>query len=65
MLEHGDLVFTGTPGGVGSRRVPALYLAAGMVIETEIPGVGTMRNEIRSAPAQPGGDPHQHVEVRP
>jgi hypothetical protein len=24
-----------------------------------------MRNEIRSAPAQPGGDPHQHVEVRP
>jgi len=64
-LEPGDLVFTGTPDGVGSRRVPPLYLAAGMVLETEIPEVGTMRNEIRSVPAQPHSVRHAPLEVSP
>jgi 2,4-diketo-3-deoxy-L-fuconate hydrolase len=45
-LDPGDLVFTGTPAGVGSRRSPPLYLRAGMTLGTEIPGVGTMRNPI-------------------
>jgi 2,4-diketo-3-deoxy-L-fuconate hydrolase len=49
-LEPGDLVFTGTPDGVGSRRQPPLFLADGMVVETEIPEVGVMRNRIRSVP---------------
>jgi 2,4-didehydro-3-deoxy-L-rhamnonate hydrolase len=43
-LEPGDLVFTGTPSGVGDGRDPQRYLAPGQTLETEIEGVGTMRN---------------------
>ena len=43
-LEPGDLVFTGTPLGVGYIRTPPRFLADGDVLETEIAGVGTMRN---------------------
>ena len=46
-LEPGDLVFTGTPAGVGNRRNPQLFLRPGMTLETEIPEVGTMSNPIR------------------
>ena len=45
-LEPGDLFFTGTPAGVGRSRTPPRYLAAGNVLETEIEGVGRMRNPI-------------------
>ena len=41
-LEPGDLIFTGTPEGVGGRK--RIYLQAGDVIRTEIEGVGEMRN---------------------
>lgn len=43
-LEPGDLIFTGTPSGVGDSREPPRYLKPGNVIETEIEGVGAMRN---------------------
>lgn len=43
-LEPGDLIFTGTPGGVGDTRRPPRYLGPGMLLETEVEGVGTMRN---------------------
>ncbi|HYM63909.1 MAG TPA: fumarylacetoacetate hydrolase family protein [Gaiellaceae bacterium] len=43
-LEPGDLIYTGTPSGVGDSRVPPRYLAAGNVVETEIEGIGTLRN---------------------
>lgn len=43
-LEPGDLVYTGTPGGVGDSREPPRYLRPGNVVETEIEGIGTMRN---------------------
>jgi len=43
-LEPGDLIFTGTPGGVGDSREPPRYLSVGNVVETEIEGVGSMRN---------------------
>ncbi|HEY7197169.1 MAG TPA: fumarylacetoacetate hydrolase family protein [Gaiellaceae bacterium] len=43
-LEPGDLIFTGTPGGVGDSREPPRYLRPGNVVETEIEGVGSMRN---------------------
>jgi 2-keto-4-pentenoate hydratase/2-oxohepta-3-ene-1,7-dioic acid hydratase in catechol pathway len=43
-LEPGDLIFTGTPGGVGDSRQPPRYLAPGNVVETEIEGLGSMRN---------------------
>ncbi len=42
----GDLVWTGTPGGVGEARSPQRYLLDGDVIETTVSGVGTMRNRV-------------------
>jgi 2-keto-4-pentenoate hydratase/2-oxohepta-3-ene-1,7-dioic acid hydratase in catechol pathway len=45
-LEPGDLIFTGTPGGVGDSRQPPRYLTPGIVVETEIEGVGVMRNRV-------------------
>jgi 2-keto-4-pentenoate hydratase/2-oxohepta-3-ene-1,7-dioic acid hydratase in catechol pathway len=50
-LEAGDLIFTGTPSGVGDGRTPPRYLAPGNVVETEIEGIGTMRNTCVSNPA--------------
>jgi 2-keto-4-pentenoate hydratase/2-oxohepta-3-ene-1,7-dioic acid hydratase in catechol pathway len=43
-LEPGDVIVTGTPGGVGSRRTPPLWLKAGDVVEVEIDRVGLLRN---------------------
>jgi 2-keto-4-pentenoate hydratase/2-oxohepta-3-ene-1,7-dioic acid hydratase in catechol pathway len=43
-LAPGDLIFTGTPAGVGSTREPRRYLAPGDVIESTIEGLGTMVN---------------------
>jgi acylpyruvate hydrolase len=45
-LQPGDLILTGTPGGVGRARNPARYLSAGDVVETAIDGLGTLRNRI-------------------
>lgn len=43
-LEAGDVVFTGTPAGVGSTRDPRRYLEAGEVVTSTIEGIGTMVN---------------------
>jgi 2,4-didehydro-3-deoxy-L-rhamnonate hydrolase len=43
-LEPGDLIFTGTPAGVGSTRDPRRYLAPGDVIASGIDGIGELRN---------------------
>jgi len=43
-LVPGDLIATGTPGGVGHARTPARYLAAGSVLVTRVEGVGECRN---------------------
>ena len=43
-LEPGDLIFTGTPAGVGFARQPPLYLKPGDEVEISIPGVGVLRN---------------------
>ena len=45
-LEPGDIIATGTPAGVGFARKPPEYLHPGDVVETEIDGIGTMRNRI-------------------
>ena len=45
-LRPGDLVLTGTPGGVGAGRTPPTFLAPGMLLETSIEGIGTLRNRI-------------------
>jgi 2-keto-4-pentenoate hydratase/2-oxohepta-3-ene-1,7-dioic acid hydratase in catechol pathway len=43
-LEPGDLIFTGTPPGVGIARKPPILLKAGDVCEVEIEGIGTLKN---------------------
>lgn len=43
----GDLVWTGTPGGVGEARSPQRFLRDGDVIETTVSSIGTMRNVVR------------------
>jgi 2,4-diketo-3-deoxy-L-fuconate hydrolase len=43
-LQPGDILFTGTPAGVGFARHPARFLARGQVIESWIEGIGTIRN---------------------
>ena len=45
-LYAGDLIFTGTPAGVGAGRNPRRFLKAGEVLETEIEGIGVLRNQI-------------------
>jgi 2-keto-4-pentenoate hydratase/2-oxohepta-3-ene-1,7-dioic acid hydratase in catechol pathway len=46
VLEPGDVIATGTPGGVGAFREPHRYLHAGDVIEVEITGVGILRHPV-------------------
>jgi 2-keto-4-pentenoate hydratase/2-oxohepta-3-ene-1,7-dioic acid hydratase in catechol pathway len=45
-LEPGDLIFTGTPPGVGIARKPPVLLKAGDVAEVEIEGIGTLKNPV-------------------
>jgi acylpyruvate hydrolase len=45
-LERGDLICTGTPGGVGAARKPPLWLKPGDVVEVEIEGIGVLRNPV-------------------
>jgi 2-keto-4-pentenoate hydratase/2-oxohepta-3-ene-1,7-dioic acid hydratase in catechol pathway len=45
-LEPGDIIASGTPEGVGLGRVPPEYMKDGDVMETEIEGIGAMRNRI-------------------
>lgn len=45
-LEPGDIIATGTPSGVGFARNPPEFLKAGDVMETEVEGVGMLRNRV-------------------
>ena len=45
-LEPGDVIVTGTPGGVGLRRNPPVFMNPGDRIEVEVSGVGTLVNTI-------------------
>lgn len=45
-LAVGDVIMTGTPGGVGARREPPVYMAPGDIVEVEISGVGLLSNRI-------------------
>ncbi len=45
-LKTGDLIFTGTPGGVGVFRKPPVFLKAGDVVEISIEKIGTLRNPV-------------------
>jgi 2-keto-4-pentenoate hydratase/2-oxohepta-3-ene-1,7-dioic acid hydratase in catechol pathway len=43
-LWPGDVIFTGTPAGIGATRQPPRYLAKGQTLESWIEGIGTIRN---------------------
>ncbi len=45
-LEPGDVIATGTPGGVGAKRTPPLWLKPGDTVEVEIDRLGTLRNGV-------------------
>jgi 2-keto-4-pentenoate hydratase/2-oxohepta-3-ene-1,7-dioic acid hydratase in catechol pathway len=45
-LVPGDVIVTGTPGGVGAARKPPLWLKPGDAVEVEISGVGLLRNPV-------------------
>jgi len=45
-LSPGDVICSGTPGGVGAKRTPPLWMKPGDVVEVDIAGVGLLRNTI-------------------
>jgi 2-keto-4-pentenoate hydratase/2-oxohepta-3-ene-1,7-dioic acid hydratase in catechol pathway len=45
-LHPGDVIATGTPGGVGNHRTPHVFLEPGMTVEVEITGIGTLSNGV-------------------
>ena len=48
-LEPGDLIATGTPGGVGAHMEPPTFLESGDVVEVEIESIGTLTNRVVAA----------------
>ena len=46
-LRSGDVICTGTPGGVGFKRQPALFMAPGDLIEVEVSGIGILSNRVQ------------------
>jgi acylpyruvate hydrolase len=46
-LEPGDVIITGTPGGVGAARKPPVFMRPGDVFEVEIEGIGTLSNVVQ------------------
>jgi 2-keto-4-pentenoate hydratase/2-oxohepta-3-ene-1,7-dioic acid hydratase in catechol pathway len=47
-LSAGDVILTGTPGGVGAKRTPPLWMKPGDVVEVEITGLGRLRNPVEA-----------------
>jgi 2-keto-4-pentenoate hydratase/2-oxohepta-3-ene-1,7-dioic acid hydratase in catechol pathway len=45
-LEPGDVIATGTPGGVGAARKPPVWMMDGDIIEVEIAKIGILSNPI-------------------
>jgi 2-keto-4-pentenoate hydratase/2-oxohepta-3-ene-1,7-dioic acid hydratase in catechol pathway len=46
-LERGDVIITGTPGGVGAARKPPIYMQPGDIFEVEIEGLGVLTNPVQ------------------
>jgi acylpyruvate hydrolase len=46
-LEPGDVIITGTPGGVGAARKPPIFMRSGDVFEVEIEGIGVLSNPVQ------------------
>jgi 2-keto-4-pentenoate hydratase/2-oxohepta-3-ene-1,7-dioic acid hydratase in catechol pathway len=50
-LNPGDVIATGTPGGVGFTREPPLFMKAGDTVTVAIEDIGTLTNTIHQAPS--------------
>src|SRR5580698_9263878 len=46
-LERGDVIITGTPGGVGVARKPPVFMQPGDIFEVEIEGIGVLTNQVQ------------------
>src|SRR6201988_882901 len=46
-LERGDVIITGTPGGVGAARTPPVFMQPGDIFEVEIEGLGVLTNPVQ------------------
>ncbi len=46
-LQAGDVIVTGTPGGVGNKRNPQVFMKPGDVVEIDVDAIGILRNSIR------------------
>ena len=46
-LERGDVIITGTPGGVGAARKPPVFMQPGDIFEVEIEGLGVLTNSVQ------------------
>jgi 2-keto-4-pentenoate hydratase/2-oxohepta-3-ene-1,7-dioic acid hydratase in catechol pathway len=51
-LEPGDIILTGTPGGVGGAMAPPVYLAAGDEVRVEIERLGAITNSVIDEPSE-------------
>lgn len=65
-LAPGDVIATGTPGGVGFARQPPVWLTPGDVIEVTVEGIGTIRNHVVAEQAdQSSWRWHPSASVKP
>jgi len=58
-LLPGDIIFTGTPSGVGNARDPERFIPPGSVLTSHIEGIGELRNDFVAGPGYAdaeGGD---------
>jgi 2-keto-4-pentenoate hydratase/2-oxohepta-3-ene-1,7-dioic acid hydratase in catechol pathway len=51
-LAPGDVIVTGTTGGVGAYRVPPLWMKGGDIVEVEVTGIGILRNPVEDEAAK-------------
>jgi 2-keto-4-pentenoate hydratase/2-oxohepta-3-ene-1,7-dioic acid hydratase in catechol pathway len=64
-LRPGDVISTGTPGGVGSKRKPPRFLKAGDRVEVEISGIGILSNPVvEESSTRAQGEPKASPEAR-
>jgi 2-keto-4-pentenoate hydratase/2-oxohepta-3-ene-1,7-dioic acid hydratase in catechol pathway len=47
-LAPGDVIVTGTPGGVGAKRNPPVFMKDGDVVEIEVSKLGVLTNPVRA-----------------
>lgn len=62
-LRPGDVIATGTPGGVGFARTPPVWLTPGDTIEVYVEGVGTITNKVVAEEGAPADWPWRPLEV--